>query len=68
MEGRRRRNKKKFSVLGCRIVLWGFYFFILLCELSAYDWGAKNPPSHTEGKLFPFHYHYLLSILVFFPF
>ena len=34
MEGRI-RNKKKFSVLGCRIVLWVFFF--LLCEVSACD-------------------------------
>ena len=42
---KRRRKKKKYekksNVLGCKIV-WCVFF--LLCEVSSYDWGAKNPP------------------------
>jgi hypothetical protein len=45
MEGKR-RNKKKFSVLGCRIVLWGFFFFFYVrCELVI---GGQKIPFHIQ--------------------
>jgi hypothetical protein len=45
-ERRKKRRKKKeirkkFNVLGCRIILC---IFFLLCEVSNCDWRAKTPP------------------------
>jgi hypothetical protein len=38
---RRKKIRKKFNVLGCRIILC---IFFLLCEVSNCDWRAKTPP------------------------
>jgi hypothetical protein len=44
--------RKKSNVLGCRIILCNFFFF--LCEVSNCDWGAKTSLyAKTEFKLFP---------------
>ena len=47
MEGRRRNKKKKFSILGCRIILWVFF---LLYEVAACDWRAKKPPLRIDRR------------------
>jgi hypothetical protein len=48
----RRRNKKKFGVLGCRIILWVFF---PLSEVVACDRGQKTPLRIERREVIPIY-------------